>query len=108
MPIRELTKQEFKSTFCEPMRRLAADETYRPVPLKDYVAECIRSLALPTTVADIEIHHVYVSGDKRHTHVLFYFGEANCYLIVVVSHEPDVISGYHLLDLNEEYGLSAA
>ena len=90
------------------MRRLAADESYRPVPLKDYVSECIYSLALPTKLADIEIHHVYLSGDRKHTHVLFYFGTPNRYLVVIVSHEPDSVRGHYLLDLNREYGLGAA
>jgi hypothetical protein len=108
MAIRELSKQEFLGTFCEPMRRLGANESFRPMPLKDYVSDCIQSLALPTTLADIEIHHVYLSGDKGHTHVLFYFGEHNRYLVVVVSHDPDWIKGHHLLDLNNEYGLNVA
>ncbi|MFO1485995.1 MAG: hypothetical protein U1F71_21720 [Verrucomicrobiaceae bacterium] len=107
MEIRQLSKDEFHGTFCGPMRRLGADESYRPVPLKDYVAECIRSLGLPTTLADIEIHHVYLSADKRHTHVLFYFGEHNRYLVIVVGHEPDAVKGHFLLDLTEEYGLAA-
>jgi len=108
MEIRQLSKEEFYGTFCEPMRRLEADESYRPVPLKDYVVECIRALALPTTLADIEIHHVYLSGDRRHTHVLFYFGGHNRYLVVVVEHEPDVVRGHFVLDLDREYGLVAA
>src|SRR5580698_2842848 len=105
MSIRELSKDEFLATFCQPMRRLADGETCRPIPLKDYVSECIRSLALPTTPADIEIHHVYVSGDLKHTHVLFSVGKQNRYLIVVINHEPDSVKGHYLLDLNREYGL---
>jgi hypothetical protein len=108
MSIRRLTKEEFLATFEQPMRRLGADESYRPIPLKDYVSECIVSLGLRTTVADIEIHHVYLSGDKKHSHVLFYFGESNRYLVVVVDHETDSIEGHHLLDLNREYGLIPA
>src|SRR4051812_5138365 len=106
MEIRQLSKQEFLSTFSNPMRRLAAEESYRPIPLKDYVSECINSLRLPTTSEDIQIHHVYVSGDRKHTHVLFHFGEQNRYLVVVVAHEPDFVQGHYVLDLNEEYGLS--
>jgi hypothetical protein len=105
MEIRELSQEEFLGTFCAPMRRLAADESYRPIPLKDYVQQCILFLGLPTTTEDIEIHHVYVSGDKKHTHVLFYFGEPNVFLVIIVSHQPDEIMGYRLLNLNKEYGL---
>ncbi len=107
MEIRQLSKQEFLSTFSEPMRQLEVDESYRPVPLKDYVVECIHSLGLPTTMADIEIHDVYLSGDKRHTHLLFYFGEHNRYLVIVVGHEPDEVRGHLVLDLDREYGVVA-
>ena len=68
---------------------------------------CINSLGLPTTLADIEIHGVYLSGDKRHTHVLFYFGEHNRYLVIVVGHEPDAVTGHLVLDLDREYGIVA-
>jgi hypothetical protein len=107
MAIRELSKQDFLATFCGPMHRLGADESYRPVPLGDYVSACIQALSLPTTLADIEIHDVYLSGDKRHTHVLFFFGERNRCLVVVASHEPDSIKGHYLLDLDKEYGLTS-
>ena len=107
MQIHELSKQEFLDTFCDPMHRLEADESYRPVPLKEYVLECIQLLGLPTTVDSIEIHHVYLSGDKRHTHVLFFYGKHNKYLVVIVDHEADAIRGHFLLDLNGEYGLVA-
>ena len=106
MEIRNLSREAFLDTLCEPMRRLSEGESYRPIPLKDYVSQCIRLEALPTTVSRIEIHHVYLSGDCRHTHVLFYFGKNNCYLVVVVSHEPDFILGYHMLNLRKEYGLT--
>jgi hypothetical protein len=102
-----LTKPEFLNTFCEPMRRLGQDESYRPVPLKAYVEECISTLRLATSPDDIEIHHVYLAGDKRHTHVLFHFGERNRFLVIVVRHDPDSIMGHYLLDLNQEYGLKA-
>lgn len=88
------------------MRRLGANETYRPVPLGEYVAKCIAHHALPTSQDDIDIEHVYVAGDERHTHVMFNWGVANLYLVVVVSHEEDSVWGHHILDLNEKYGLT--
>ena len=105
MSINELSKADFAATFCEPMRRLGEGESYRPVPLKDYVMDCIDSLELRTSLDEIEIHHVYLTGDKKHTHVLFNWGEPNLFLTIVVRHDPDLILGYYLLDLNQEYGL---
>jgi hypothetical protein len=34
MALRELSKKEYRSAFCDPMRRLGEKESYRPVPLK--------------------------------------------------------------------------
>lgn len=105
--VRELTEEEFLKTFSEPMRQLEATESYRPIPLKDYLSECIRTLDLPTTPEHIEIHHVYLSGNKKYSHVLFYFGEPNQHLVIVVSHETDSVEGYRVLDLAKEYGLKS-
>lgn len=103
--IKELSQTEFRATLADPMRRLGAEESFRPVSLGAYVDECIHQLSLPTTKKDIEIHHVYVSGDQKHTHVLLYFGKTNVYLVIVVEHPVDAIKGYHLLNLNKEYGI---
>jgi hypothetical protein len=104
MAIRELSTQEFHNTFREPMRRLEANESYRPIPLKMCVEECIEMLGLPATLDSIEIQHVYLNGDQTYSHILFFFGEANQFLVIVVSHKTDTVHGYHLLDLNREYG----
>lgn len=89
------------------MRRLGADESFRPVPLADYVSECIANHALPTSLDDIQIDHVYVASDQRHSHVLFQYGIPNLFLVIVVAHEADVVLGHHFLDLDEMYGLSS-
>ena len=88
------------------MRRLGIDESFRPVPIGDYVAECIRHHALPTSRKDIQIEHVYIAGDERHTHVLLHCGIPNVYLVIALAHPDDVVFGHHILDLNEKYGLT--
>jgi hypothetical protein len=105
--LRTLSKQEYLATFAEPMRRLGENESYRPISLKDYLGECILALGLPTTIQDIQIQHVYLSGNKKHSHVLFYYGQPNRYLVLVISHDSDSVMGHYLLDLNAEYGLHA-
>jgi hypothetical protein len=105
--IRELSESEFHGTFAPPMRRLGANETFRPVPLGEYVTECIVRHSLPTSREDIDIEHVYVAGDERHTHVMLNWGVANLYLVVVVSHDADSVLGHHILDLNDDYGLTS-
>ena len=103
--INTLSIDDFQATFVEPMQRLGEEESYRPIPLKDYLTECISELALPTTVDDIEIQDVYLNGNKSHTHMMFWYGKPNVYLVIVIDHEKDSVHGHHILDLNEKYGL---
>ena len=103
--IRELSDSEFHATFAAPMRRLKADESFRPVPLGDYVSECISHHTLPTLCEDIQIEHVYVAADQRHTHIMLHYGTAKLYLVIVVAHDTDSVLGHHFLNINEKYGL---
>ena len=103
--IRELSESEFHATFAAPMRRLEADELFRPVPLGQYVSECISHHSLPTSREDIQIEHVYVAADQRHTHVMLRYGIPNLYLVIVVAHDTYSVLGHHLLNLNAKYGL---
>ncbi len=106
--IHELSDSEFDATFAAPMRRLAADESFRPVALGDYVCECINHHALPTSLEGIQIEHVYLAGDQRHSHVVLHYGVPNSYLVVVVSHDTELVLGHHFLNLNVKYGLAPA
>jgi hypothetical protein len=89
------------------MRRVGADDMFLSIPLGEYVTECIVHHDLPTSLEDIDIEHVYVAGDERHTHVMLNWGVLNLYLVILVSHETDAVLGHHLLDLKEKYGLSS-
>jgi hypothetical protein len=101
-----LTKDEFLATFVEPMRRLEANESYKPVHIGEYVAECIRSFKPPVKREQLQIHHVYLNGDGSFYHVLIHYGQHNRFLVVVVDCNQEAIRGHYLLDLNEEYGLT--
>ncbi len=106
MQIRELSEAEYKATLVAPIRRLALGEVPAvQVDLKDYVAATITATGLPTTVSAIQIHHVYVPHGGNHTHVLFYFGELNTYLVLVVDNRAANVLGYRILDLGALYGL---
>ena len=103
-----LTKDEYLATFVEPMRRLEADESYKPVPIAEYVDGVIAGFDPPPTRADLGIHHVYLNGDRTFCHVLIHYGRHNEFLVVVVDCGREAVYGHHLLDLNREFGLPDA
>lgn len=65
-----LTRNEYLVTFVKPMRRLEADETYKPVRIREYVDECISAFDPPVTRDQLQIQHVYLNGDRSFCHVL--------------------------------------
>jgi L-lactate utilization protein LutB len=103
-----LTKDEYLATFVEPMRRLEADESYKPVRIGEYVAEFIAAFDPPVTKGQLQIHHVYLNGDRTFYHVLIDFGRHNEFLIIVVDCIRKAVWGHYLLDLNREYGLAGS
>jgi hypothetical protein len=101
---RALTKDEYLATFVEPMRRLEADESYEPVRIGEYVAEVISRLDPPVTRHQLQVHHVYLNGDRTFYHVLIHYGRHNEFLVIVVDCGRKALHGHYLLDLNREYG----
>jgi len=65
-----LTKEEYLATFVEPMRRLEPGESYKPVRISEYVAECIRRFEPPVAREQLQIRHEYLNGDQSFYHVL--------------------------------------
>ena len=103
--LRELTDEEYHRTFAEPMHELGDDEDPPAINIRNYVGRVIRHKRLPTTNDDIRIHYFYENGTKTYTHVLFWYGVPNVYLVIVIENEGPRIHGHHILDLNEKYGL---
>ena len=101
----EVSREDYLATFVEPMRRLAADETYKPIRIGDYVSDCLRKFDAPVTQDQLEIQHVYLNGDKSFYHVLIHYGLHNRFLVIVVDCSREVVHGHYLLDLKGEYGL---
>lgn len=106
MSIRLLDEKEFHATFVDPMRRLGEEEASAALDIGPYVSECLELLREPVSMDDIEIHHVYLSGDARYTHVMLYDGTPNQYLVIVTDNTQGSIVGHHWLDLNAKYGLT--
>ena len=86
---------------------MGVGESFRPIPLRDYVLECISHYQLPTSLSAIQFEHEYLAGDQQHTHILLNYGVPNLYLAIVVAHSTDSVLGHHFLNLNEKYGLTS-
>jgi hypothetical protein len=98
---------EHLATFVLPMRRLEAGESYKPIRIGEYVAECIRGFDPPVTRGQLQIHHVYLNGDRSFYHVLIHYGRHNGFLVSVVDYGREAVHGHYLLDLTSEYGMAA-
>ena len=107
MAIRELDEAQFRATFVPPMREVGEDEEFEALDLSEYVADCLKAHSLPATLESLEIHHVYVGGDAKYSHVMLSYGAANRYLVVVTDNAEGRIVGHHLLDLNTKYGITS-
>lgn len=103
--MRALTKVEYLASFVEPMRRLELDDVHKPVPIGEYVTECVRKFDPPVTWEQLQIEHVYENGNRSFIHVLIHYGQPNRYVVIVVDCNKESVSGHYLLDLNVEYGL---
>jgi hypothetical protein len=105
--IASVTMALTRATFVEPMRRLEAEETYKPVRIGEYVGECIAGFDPPLSREHLEIEHVYLNGDRSFYHVLIHYGRQNEFLVIVVDCSREAVHGHYLLDVNREYGLRA-
>jgi hypothetical protein len=103
MPL--LTKAEYLAIFVEPMRRLEADESFKPVRIGEYVTECMCNFEPSVARDQLQIEQVYLNGDRSFYHILIDYGQHNRFLVIVVDCNRESIRGHYLLDLNEEYGL---
>ena len=62
---------------------------------------------LATAYDAMAVHHVYVPYGKNHTHVLFYFGVPNVYLVIVVDNVSASVHGYRVMNFVQIYGLTS-
>ena len=87
------------------MQLLGLDDESSKVNLRQYVEGIIETEALDTSVEDIEIHYVYQHPRKLYEHILLNYGIENVYAAIVVDLTNKEIEGYHMLNMNEEYGI---
>lgn len=104
IPLRELSDAELQGTIAKPMRRLGEEETCRQVHLRDYLAASITAFSLPTSLDTIELADIYLSADKKHSHILFNYGDSGKELALVVQHDPEIgdsVLGHRFVNVAE-------
>ena len=69
-------------------------------------ARLVLSSPLPSPLEALEIDSIYLAHDKRHSHILFEYGDPTAQLVIVVSHDPetqiDAVLGHYFLDISED------
>ena len=99
----ELSEAEYKATMVSPMRLCTPDDPPpKRISLREYMTEVTAQLELPS---DLDIHRVYLAHGAHHTHVLFWTGEPDVYLAVIVDNDAERVLGHRLLDFRALYGL---
>lgn len=105
METRLLDVAEFEATLSEPMRDVAATAT-NVIDIWPYVAAIPVNELFGAKVVNGYVEHVYRNGNDTFDHVVVVTQTQNVFVVVVVDLTRDRILGHHLLDLNQQYGLS--
>ncbi|MEO0628945.1 MAG: hypothetical protein AAFY91_18255 [Bacteroidota bacterium] len=99
MKTKELTEEEFKSTFGSKMTNIT-DKEIDPIDIWPYVD------LLDFDSSQQEVELVYRNDSDTYDHVLLPTPTKNVFLVIVVNLATKNVYGHYLLDLNKEYGLS--
>ena len=104
--LRELSREEFQATIAEPMHRLSEKESLRQIQVRDYVGECLTRCSLPASLETVELADIYLAADKRHSHILFNYGDEATALVIVIHRDAengDSLIGHHFAGFAESY-----
>jgi hypothetical protein len=106
MNIKELTEEEFKSTFSEKMNDVTAIADAE-VDIWDYVELLEKSKYYLTDdiLESGNVEKVYRNSVNTYDQILIPTIKKNVYLIIIVNIKNKNIFGHYLLDLNKEYGI---
>lgn len=103
---RQLTEEEFKSTFTEKM----VDVTATAVPFVDiwpYVQELAKDKIVDQYIFDNGlVEKVYRNQTSTFDQILLPTSDKNIFIVILVDLAIENIKGHYKLDLNKEYGLT--
>jgi hypothetical protein len=94
----KLTEEQFHQTLKAPMKLIGPEEGCG-VGLKRWIEEWLPAEGIKTPLAELVIPYCYKSGDGIHEQVLFYYGEEERFLVVVVNAIQKEVVGYYMLDM---------
>lgn len=100
-----LSKEEYLSTFAEPMYRVGEGEV-PPFDFWDYFDQIDPRDFEGYDCSDGEVDIAYRDPTGRFEHVLVKSTELNVFMDLVLDRKELIVFGHHLLDLNKEYGLT--
>jgi len=103
--VRELSYDEYRSTFDEKMNRLGTDAA----PAFDfwpYVEAIPPSVYGGFDCSAGNVDYVYENSRKTFSHVLINSNDRNVFMVIVLDLESGTVHGHRLLNLNELYGLA--
>ena len=106
MKVKELTENEFKSTFSEKMNNVtntvdAIVDIWKYINLLDKSEYFINDYVIEKRL----IEKVYRNSEETYDQILIPTKKNNNFLIIVVDIIQKNIYGHYLLDLNKEYGI---
>nr|WP_321442364.1 hypothetical protein [uncultured Hyphomonas sp.] len=105
MKTRLLNAAEFRATFEHPMRDVLETAT-SVIDIWPYVAAIPVNELFGSLIIDGSVQHAYRNRSDTFDHVLVVTQTPNVFVVVIVDLVRNEIFGHHLLDLNQEYGLS--
>jgi hypothetical protein len=106
MRTNRLTDAAYRATMLSPMRDVKESAT-DVIDIWPYVSAIPEADLKGHTVWDQFVEYVYRTADDIYDHVLVMTRSPNVYLVILIDLKDDQIYGHYLLDLIEEYGLSA-
>ena len=99
-----ISRDSYLKTFSGENKRMETEDFNIPY-IWNYVNEIPNHDYKGYEIAQGQIPYVYETGDGKFEHVFVSTKTSNVFIIVLLNNEKEEIYGYHLLDLDEEYGI---
>ena len=102
---RELSYQEYKSTFGESMTDIS-NEPLDSIDIWSYATHLLKiGLINEVVVEDKVIAYAYCNSFYTFSHILLSVGIEDVFMIIVVNLKTKSIEGHYRLNLKKDYGL---